>query len=202
MGTTPGLRERKKAKTRQAIQDAAVRLITKRGFDNTTVDEIAEAAEISPSTFFRYFPTKEDVVLMDDYDPMLISALADLPDEQMRNPIRAIRLAIIAVSGVLDRDREKIFERTKLMLTTPALRARLADGTLQTERFIREAMERRLDEDETDPDVEIYLAAALGALTVVMTRWTEGHPDDDIIGMIDRALSLIDPDGPDLPGDD
>ena len=66
--TRPGLWERKKARTRAAIREHAFRLFREQGYDATTVDQIAEAAEVSPSTFFRYFPTKEDVVLQDDME--------------------------------------------------------------------------------------------------------------------------------------
>src|ERR1044071_2839050 len=77
--SSPGLRERKKQKTRWAIQEHAVRLFVQQGYDATTVEQIAEAAEVSPSTFFRYFPTKEDVVLIDDYDPLIVAAIRDQP---------------------------------------------------------------------------------------------------------------------------
>ena len=87
-----GLRERKKAKTRAAIQHHALRLFQAQGYDATTVEQIAEAAEISPSTFFRYFPTKEDVVLYDYTDPLLIAAFEAQPPEM--SPIQATRVAL------------------------------------------------------------------------------------------------------------
>ena len=87
-----GLRERKKAKTRVAVQRHALRLFKEQGYDNTTVEQIADAAEISPSTFFRYFPTKEDVVLYDAMDPILIAEFEAQPAEL--SPIQAMRRAI------------------------------------------------------------------------------------------------------------
>src|SRR5215217_5826945 len=95
MSTSPfeqrlSLRERKQVKTRRTIQEPALRLCTEQGYDATTVEQIAEAAEVSPSTFFRYFPTKEDVVVTDEYDPVMAEIYraqsADL------SPIEALRI--------------------------------------------------------------------------------------------------------------
>ena len=95
----PGLRERKKAKTRAAIQEQALRLFREQGYDGTTVEQIAEAAEVSPSTFFRYFGTKEEVVAYDALDPIVMLAWRSQPADMP--PIAAIRKAMVEVFGSL-----------------------------------------------------------------------------------------------------
>ena len=87
----PGLRERKKIRTRQTIRREAFRLIEENGYAATTVEQIAEAAEVSPSTFFRYFPTKESVLLADDMDPVILNALDEQPSDL--SPSQAVRRA-------------------------------------------------------------------------------------------------------------
>src|SRR5882762_11103969 len=97
-----GLRERKKIQTRETIQREAYRLFDENGYANTTVDQIADAAEVSPSTFFRYFPTKEDVVLGDDYDALMVEAFRAQPAG--RTPMQAIRAAMRATFADLPDD--------------------------------------------------------------------------------------------------
>src|SRR2546422_11555826 len=117
-----GLRERKKLKTKEAIQREAMRLFQEQGYEATTIEQIAEAAEISPSTFFNYFPTKEDVVFNDPYDPIFISLFLARPsDEPLSVALR--RTFSESLSGLLERDRDTILARVKLKVGVPALRA-------------------------------------------------------------------------------
>src|SRR6202050_991002 len=87
-----GLRERKKARTRASLREHALRLFRDQGYTATTVEQIAAAAEVSPSTFFRYFPTKEDLVLQDDMDTRMAEAFARQPPELA--PVAALRAAM------------------------------------------------------------------------------------------------------------
>ena len=94
VSTVVGLRERKKARTREALHDAAMELFSRQGFDGTTVEEIADACEVSPRTFFRYFPTKEDVLFGDSEQrsTALIETLAAQPLDLA--PLDAIHAAM------------------------------------------------------------------------------------------------------------
>jgi AcrR family transcriptional regulator len=94
-----GLRERKKSRTRAAIRQQALRLFRERGYDATTVAQIAAAAEVSESTFFRYFPTKEDVVLRDDMELLAAAALEAQPPAL--GQIAALRGALRAAFNAL-----------------------------------------------------------------------------------------------------
>src|SRR3954447_5864977 len=116
---SPGLRELKKQRTRIAIQEAALDLIVRQGYDATTCEQIAAAAEVSPATLFRYFPTKEDVVLQDDYDPLMAAAVAARPARE--RPFQAVRRALGETLAQLpDHEMATVRERTRLLLSAPA----------------------------------------------------------------------------------
>src|SRR4029453_5997385 len=119
-------RERKRTRTRLMIQSEALRLFAEKGYADTTVEEIADAAAISPRTFFRYFPTKEDVVLWDEYDPQVGELLAARPDDEpVAESFRAIMRETLA--GLLRRDPNELLTRVRLLSSVPELRARVLE---------------------------------------------------------------------------
>lgn len=185
-----GLRERKKIKTRQAIRREAYRLFREHGYDATTVDQIAEAAEISPSTFFRYFPSKEDVVLTDEYDPLLVEALRSAPEGT--SLVRIVRTGVMnAMREVMREDREELATRMTLMLSVPALRRRSYDQQMQSWTLIATAFAERSGRAVNDFELRVAASAINGAMAESMARWAEGGCAEDPVALIDRALGYL-----------
>jgi len=184
-----GLRERKKAKTRTAIQAAALTLFERQGYQATTVEQIAELAEVSQSTFFRYFPTKEDVVLHDRYDPLLIAAFLAQPPEL--SAIAALRRTIRSVLGGLPPDelaRER--QRAMLIVSVPELRARSLDQIAATLKPFTEAIAERTGRPVDDPAIRALTGAAIGvAMSAAMAASED--PSADYIALMDDALAQL-----------
>ncbi len=184
-----GLRERKKAKTRAAIREHAMRLFHEQGYADTTVDQIAEAAEVSPSTFFRYFPTKEDVVLADDYDGLIVEAFRAQPAEL--TPIQAIRAAMHAIFDDLPPDamrRER--DRMQLVKEVPELRAAAMDDYMESMTMLAEIMAERLGRRPDDFPVRVFAGALVGVALATMQA-TIDHPLDNFTELLDRGFQLL-----------
>lgn len=164
-----GLRERKKARTRAALREHGLRLFREQGYAATTIEQIAEAAEVSPSTFFRYFPSKEELVLVDDTDPLLLAALAEQPIE--KSPISAVRAAIEAVlSKMSDEEWKREQERHELMLAVPELRAAAMDEFRRNVDLLTEVVASRLGRSADDFEVRVFAGAVIGAALSVFER--------------------------------
>ncbi|MGY2061308.1 TetR family transcriptional regulator, partial [Nocardia gipuzkoensis] len=123
-----GLRERKKERTRRTIRTEAMRLFKQQGYAETTVEQIAAAADISASTFFRYFPSKEQLALADDLDPIMIRAIEDQPADLL--PLAAFRKAMREAFADMDPE-DWAFEQDRMRLISrePELRAVIAQET-------------------------------------------------------------------------
>jgi AcrR family transcriptional regulator len=188
-GSPLGRRERKKARTRAAIRHHAMRLFREQGFQATTVEQIAEAADVSQSTFFRYFPTKEAVILEDDLDPRMIKAFRSLPPEM--GPMPAMRTAFKQVLAEMsDEEREEEWERNRLILETPELHATMLDEWIRTIRMISRLLAERSGRDPDDPQVRLFAGAMVGVALSAMMTWAE-DPSTDFYTVMDGALSYL-----------
>lgn len=185
-----GLRERKKLKTRLAIRKETYRLIAEQGYEATTVEQIAEAAEVSPSTVFRYFPTKEDIVLTDEYDPVLESQLRARPVDE--DPLDSIRQVIgQGLAAAVAEEHDELVQRTQLMVGVPAVRARMTETMAITSGVLVRALADRTGRAHDDLEVRAFVAAVLGALREAMLSWAEGGHRAELVELADRALLTL-----------
>jgi AcrR family transcriptional regulator len=184
-----GLRERKKVRTRAAIQAEALRLFREQGYDATTVEQIIRAADVSESTFFRYFPTKKDVVLWDDYDPMLIQAIKKAPSGL--DAIQALRAAFGKVIADLPPGEQgKLRERLLLILSVPELRAATLDEFATAMRLLAEAVAERAQLDADDFAVRTVAGAVIGVCMAALFALAD-DPEADIAALLDEALAHL-----------
>ncbi len=183
-----GLRERKKAKTRAAIREHALRLFREQGYAATTVEQIAEAAEVSESTFFRYFPTKEDVVLQDDFDRLAIEALEQQPPEL--RPIAALRGATRAAFARLSAEElEQLRQASTLAWSVPELRARILGEFARTVQVTAEALAKRVARPPNDLVVRTVAGAVLG---VGLAAWFAADDDmEEYLKLFDAGLAHL-----------
>jgi AcrR family transcriptional regulator len=185
-----GLRERKKAKTRAAIRAHAMRLFDEQGYAATTVDQIAAAADVSQSTFFRYFPTKEDVVLTDDYDPLVAAALRAQPADL--NPITAIRLAfgeIFKAISTEDWEQEQI--RQRLFLNVPELRGRALQQYAEAITLLAGVVAERAGLPPDDFSANVLAGAVIGAMLAGAPGGLMASLERRELDRVDAALRLL-----------
>lgn len=186
-----GLRERKKIKTRMAIREATYRLIMEQGYDATTVEQIAEAAEVSPSTVFRYFPTKEDIVLTDEFDPFLERELRNRPaDESIVDSLRHVVDRSIELATHQD-DPEVTRLRTRLQVEVPAVRSRMMESMSVTGQVMCRVIADRTGRDAEDLEVRVYAMALVGAMMEATMYWAEHRHEGELRDLVLRALDSV-----------
>lgn len=189
-GERPGLRERKKARTRAAIQDAALRLYIEQGYAGTTIEQIAEAAEVSQSTFFRYFPTKSETVMYDRLDPPMFESFLRQPAGL--SPAAAMRAAVHEVLQKLsEEDMELEVTRWRLVSGVPELRAGLALRIDDESQIVAELVAKRVGKEPDDFGVMTYTGALIGVLIAAFTA-AHNKPDSDFVEHFDRAFEYFD----------
>lgn len=188
-----GLRERKKAKTRAAIRRHALRLFREQGYTATTVEQIAEEAEVSPATFYRYFPTKEDVVLQDDFDVLAMDVFEAQPPGL--STITAMRAALGQVlASLTPEERDRFRETTELTLTIPEVRARALDELTRAIQVMAESIARRAGLPPDDFAARNLAGAITGVIfsaTLPMMSLPMTSEPVDMFASLDAALAHL-----------
>lgn len=182
--TRSGLRDRKRAKTRHAIRAAAIDLVEANGYDKTTVEQIAEGAEISPATLFRYFASKDAVLIASDVPDVAIDLLAGQPSGM--STVEACRHALeMTLTSVSAEGWEFERKRWQLVFSNPQLRQVQYIEYRSVAEQAAEVECRRLGRDATDLEVRIFFGALVGA---GITALDAGN---DMQGAVRWALDFI-----------
>lgn len=189
-----GLRERKKRRTRDTIVDAAMRLFEERGFDGTTIADIAAAADIAPRTFFAYFPSKEDVVFS-DFEEVITTLRARLDDrEPGETAIDALRAFIAGVVAETDFEDEQERCRQRLIAENEALAAHDRFLMGRFEDVFAAAVAADLGSPPDGLRARMVAAAAVAALVKLSDFYDETGPkfgSDDPMAVVDEALTFL-----------
>jgi AcrR family transcriptional regulator len=187
----PGsLRERKKDRTRRTLQAEAVRLFATKGFQATTIEEVAAAAEVAPRTFFRYFSSKEEVVFWSEHQPMLAGHVAARPAEEPA--AQALRRGLTdGLASFYDQDRDRLLERSKLACRTPALQPRWRQQQADLAAGMAQLLAHRLGVPADDLEVRAVAAAIAAALFVAIEEWQAHDGQQDLGALIDRTLGSV-----------
>jgi AcrR family transcriptional regulator len=188
-----GLRQRHRLRTEAALEQAALRLFAERGFDIVTVDDIAARADVSRRTFFRYFASKEDVLLADHPRRLahLRRALAGRPDDE--SALTALRHAILSMAGGYEEERQRLLDRARIMARTPSLHARsLAHQRLWEEAVANMVAERMRVDPAVDLRPGVVAASTLASLRVAVAAWLARDGQPHLPTLVAEALDLLD----------
>lgn len=198
----PGLRERKKERTRQQFLTAAAELFLERGFDDVTIEQIAARADVSPRTFFRYFRGKDDLVLA-ELEQRLDQLLTLLRARPAAEPaFDALAAALLGLAAEMTGHREQARRLHALMRQSPGLLAANMLALQAWETTLVGELATRADLPPDDLRARVWTGAALTALRVASDVWLEGDAEgplgpllDDALGALRRGVGTLQPTG-------
>ena len=184
------LRERKRLAAMLRIQAVALDMFEGRGFDEVTVEEIADAADVSPSSVYRYFGTKEQIVLWDqfdlDQDVLLAAGLAD------RVPLEGLRRIIGSTVGAMSpADEALVQRRLALVMTAPALEAAATAQVYQVSEVIGRQLAAHLGRPEVDLEVQVFSHAFTGGLLGMVHHWYGTGFAQPLHAVVERTFEIF-----------
>ena len=184
---TESLRDRRKRRTAEAIVAAALELFAERGFERTTIDQIAAAADISRRTFFRYFADKEELFFAED-ERLLEVVEATLDAAPAGEPVLELaRRATRALAAHSVADPERRLARERLIAATPALQARRLAKNLRWEQAIAARLRER---GSGEQEALLVPKLALACFQTAYQRWVR-DPGQDLPGLVDESFAAL-----------
>lgn len=188
MAETTGLRERNKRERRRRLEDVAIELFERDGFDKTTIEQIATAAGLAPRTFFSYFATKDDLVLA-DYTDRLDRILDELDRRPVDEPAwDALRASFAIVAADYQAEAERLRRRFTIMATNPSVFARSLQLQAGWEQALAERLATRLDSDADDLTPRLLAAAALAIMRASLQHWLTGRRASPLPTLVQRSF--------------
>ncbi|MFC9154556.1 TetR family transcriptional regulator [Streptomyces bauhiniae] len=192
--TTPGLRLRTRRLVTEALSDTALELFDASGFDQVTVADIARAAGISPRSFFRYFPNKEDVVFGDR-----VPTAEEVRDELCRHlaghtPWVALRATFVVAAGQMDADAGRWKRATRVICHTPALRARYLEKHLAWTGVLVPELAARLEPGGPVARLkaQTMVNTALACFDVALESWADGEDGRPLAALVGEIFGFVD----------
>jgi AcrR family transcriptional regulator len=184
------LRERKRLATMRRVQTVALDLFEEHGFDEVTVERIAEQADVSPSSIYRHFGTKEQLVIWDEFDPAALAAIEE--ELEQAPPLEALRRVVEAIMRqAVDTDEQRIHRRLRIAFATPAVEAASALQTYEMGGLIAAVLARKLGRDPQDLDVQVAAHAFAGGLLGGLRHWEATGFTTPVEEIFARPLDVI-----------
>jgi AcrR family transcriptional regulator len=184
------LRERKRVAAMRRVQDAAYDLFEREGFDRVTIEQVAAAAEVSPSSVYRYFGTKEQLVLWDEYDPAAFQRFAE--ELATHPPLEAFRRA---VAGVGDRffgpDEARIRRMTTFAYEEPSVHRLVLHQLEDAAQGIATLTAGSIDRGPGDLEVQVFARAVVSVIDSGLRYWYRQGFEPDLAAVIDEGLALL-----------
>lgn len=176
------------------IQGVALDLFDEHGYVRVTVEQVAAAADVSPSSVYRYFGTKERLVLHDEYDPQMLSILegAVSPIITAGDLLSLVRTAVDAVLGHLDRyELRKIERRMRYVVSEPDVRARMARDAEDLGEQLRGLVAARAGAAPDSLEVRVVIASALWGFLGAVDLWVESDFAESLQSLIERTMDVL-----------
>jgi AcrR family transcriptional regulator len=182
------LRERRIRRTKAEIQRCALKLFVAQGFDETTVAQVAAMADVSAMTVFRHFPTKEDLVISDDFDDSLPARIREARSERdLMRRIAGVLVCSLAATG--EEERKHLYVRIDLAMRTPALRTHRYENIHRTQNVIAESIAGAGHAARFR--AAVAAGACLSAVSTAMFQWAADGGTGDMVAMVRRAFVSI-----------